>query len=236
MGNDAGIYNGAAEMIAARFHEAYERLAPDFGYATREASAVPWAEVPKANRLLMTAVVSELLFVQKCIEVTFPGRRDQPAHGDNGAALWDARAAHRTAAAAADRFRDVLAECLGHAEENPGDDTLVAEVRSHFGRPGPEPTRWRDFLTGALAQVDQIRADRAALSASAEPEPLPADAPWPREECANRGPRIGEDGTLCRRSKGHRGEHRTSPSDGHGDVHWPNDSPASAEPEGGEGR
>ncbi len=50
--------------------------------------------------------------------------------------------------------------------------------------------------------------------------PLPADAPWPREECGNRGPRIGEDGTFCRRSKGHLMPHRTSPSDGFGRVEW----------------
>lgn len=53
-------------------------------------------------------------------------------------------------------------------------------------------------------------------------ERLPADAPWPREECGSRGPRIGEDGTLCRRSKGHGGPHRTAPSDGFGNVEWPN--------------
>lgn len=50
----------APENVAAAFHETYERLAPDFGYKTREASAVPWAEVPEANRQLMTAVVAEL--------------------------------------------------------------------------------------------------------------------------------------------------------------------------------
>jgi len=51
----------AAEQIAQAFHEAYERLAPDFGYQTREASAKPWAEVPEQNRALMVAVVQSLL-------------------------------------------------------------------------------------------------------------------------------------------------------------------------------
>jgi hypothetical protein len=51
----------AEERIAQAFHEAYERLAPEFGYKTREASAVPWERVPKANRDLMCAVVEELL-------------------------------------------------------------------------------------------------------------------------------------------------------------------------------
>jgi hypothetical protein len=50
-----------AETIASKFHEAYERLAPEFGYKTREASAVPWEEVPEANKSLMIAVIGELL-------------------------------------------------------------------------------------------------------------------------------------------------------------------------------
>lgn len=49
------------ERVAQAFHEAYERLAPDFGYKTREASAVPWEDVPDANRQLMVAVADELL-------------------------------------------------------------------------------------------------------------------------------------------------------------------------------
>lgn len=50
-----------AERIAQAFHETYERLAPEHGYETREASAKPWSEVPEQNRNLMIAVVSELL-------------------------------------------------------------------------------------------------------------------------------------------------------------------------------
>lgn len=47
--------------IARSFHEAYEELAPQFGYETREASAKPWADVPAKNRDLMTATVARLL-------------------------------------------------------------------------------------------------------------------------------------------------------------------------------
>ncbi|MEU1327205.1 hypothetical protein [Streptomyces microflavus] len=72
--------------------------------------------------------------------------------------LEDQRQARQTAAGAADRFRDVLSEALGHGDENPGDDVLVAELRVHFGKTGPEPTRWREFLTGAEAIRDQINA------------------------------------------------------------------------------
>jgi hypothetical protein len=52
---------GAAAELAQQFHEAYERLAPSFGYTTREASAKPWADVPEPNRRLMTAVCGEVL-------------------------------------------------------------------------------------------------------------------------------------------------------------------------------
>ena len=50
-----------ADQIAREFHEWYEALAPDFGYRTREESAVPWAEVPSANKALMRATVTRLL-------------------------------------------------------------------------------------------------------------------------------------------------------------------------------
>lgn len=50
-----------AEELAQFFHETYERLAPSFGYKTREASAKPWAEVPEQNKRLMVAVCDEVL-------------------------------------------------------------------------------------------------------------------------------------------------------------------------------
>ena len=54
-------YDGHAEAIARGFHERYERLAPEHGYATREASAKPWEDVPEQNKGLMVAVVRALL-------------------------------------------------------------------------------------------------------------------------------------------------------------------------------
>lgn len=66
-----------AERAAAAFHEAYERLAPTFSYRTREASAVPWADVPESNRQLMIAVVTELI-EDGVIRV----RQPQPEPGD----------------------------------------------------------------------------------------------------------------------------------------------------------
>lgn len=49
------------ELVARAFHEAYEELAPSFGYETRRESAKPWAEVPEQNRNLMVAVCKRLL-------------------------------------------------------------------------------------------------------------------------------------------------------------------------------
>ena len=50
-----------AEALARQFHEVYERLASQFSYRTREASAVEWRLVPVRNRRLMIATVQELL-------------------------------------------------------------------------------------------------------------------------------------------------------------------------------
>lgn len=54
-----------ATETARLFHETYERLAPSFGYKTREASAVPWDSVPDKNRQLMVAVAAVVLDVLK---------------------------------------------------------------------------------------------------------------------------------------------------------------------------
>lgn len=50
-----------AEFIARAFHEVYEMLAPEFGYATRGASAKPWDNVPQQNRDLMVSTAMALL-------------------------------------------------------------------------------------------------------------------------------------------------------------------------------
>jgi hypothetical protein len=57
-----GIAGRTPEEIARAFHDAYEALAPHFGYRTREASAKPWDEVPPSNRDLMIATVRAVLF------------------------------------------------------------------------------------------------------------------------------------------------------------------------------
>lgn len=50
----------SSESIAKRFHEVYEFLAPKHDYKTREASAVPWEDVPDNNKNLMVSVVQQL--------------------------------------------------------------------------------------------------------------------------------------------------------------------------------
>lgn len=53
-----------AETLAQAFHETYERLAPQFEYETREASAKPWDEVPQQNRALMVATIKPRVIVE----------------------------------------------------------------------------------------------------------------------------------------------------------------------------
>ena len=81
-----------AEQIAQAFHETYERLAPEFGYETREAPAKPWAQVPEQNKALMIAVFQSLLDSGVLLGVLSQERSDE------------------------DRIREAMAE----AQEHPG--------------------------------------------------------------------------------------------------------------------
>jgi len=54
-----------AEELAHRFHDTYERLAPQFNYDTRVESRVTWQDVPANNKALMVAVVMELFQVSQ---------------------------------------------------------------------------------------------------------------------------------------------------------------------------
>jgi hypothetical protein len=58
---DEGQQWAIADIIAAAFHDHYERLAPEHGYETREESRKAWGEVPEQNRKLMQATVHSLL-------------------------------------------------------------------------------------------------------------------------------------------------------------------------------
>jgi len=50
-----------AREVARLFHDAYERLAPSYGWTTNAATAVEWDKLPTANRELMVHVVSVVL-------------------------------------------------------------------------------------------------------------------------------------------------------------------------------
>lgn len=50
-----------SHVIARGFHAAYERLAPSYGFTTRHPIAMLWENTPDQNKLLMVAVVAELL-------------------------------------------------------------------------------------------------------------------------------------------------------------------------------
>lgn len=50
-----------AETLARKFHEQYERWAPEFNYETRPESAVPWEDVPLQNKKLMIQVCRMIL-------------------------------------------------------------------------------------------------------------------------------------------------------------------------------
>lgn len=50
-----------AESVAKLFHEAYERLAPTFGYETRVETRVSWESVSECNKRLMIATAAEVL-------------------------------------------------------------------------------------------------------------------------------------------------------------------------------
>ena len=65
-----------AESVAKLFHEAYERLAPSFGYETRQATRVPWENVPERNKRLMIAATAEVL------AMLFPPEEPTPLSGE----------------------------------------------------------------------------------------------------------------------------------------------------------
>ena len=90
----------AAESLARLFHETYERLAPEFGYKTREASAVPWDDVPDNNKALMIAVAAAVLAQRAHTEAEYePGSCPRCRSRDRGLVLElcdpDSHAWHR---------------------------------------------------------------------------------------------------------------------------------------------
>lgn len=96
-----------ADDLARLFHDTYERLAPDYQYETRKASAVPWDDVPEPNRSLMVAVAGEVLAVIGDRVEAANTERDRLAAENEG--LAEARATFREGYGLACADRDRLA-------------------------------------------------------------------------------------------------------------------------------
>jgi hypothetical protein len=106
-----------AADLARAFHEAYERLAPSFGYETRRESAAPWESVPDQNRALMTAV---------CAEVMAPLLASREAAARAGAVEDAARECERDAMGWTEEYRATEIEAAKDAI--PGHPGLGAEL------------------------------------------------------------------------------------------------------------
>lgn len=205
-----------AEALARRFHEAYERLAPEFGYKTREASAVPWAEVPEANKRLMIATCASIL---PDVSVSTPPSDPTREEYREAYETWRAEGQKMHAALLAIWH---MAEKEDTAHLTYGDDpqTVVDAVRSALSTPPSEDWEYRTTVAGRdphphgrLNRGDVSVAEVQAILA-ADPRPLilerrpkvewepvpavpvpptePATDPWCREEsCEHRHWRSG---------------------------------------------
>jgi len=54
------------EALAKAFHDAYETLAPQYGYDTRPESRVAWEDLPENHRALMAMTVETALTGYHC--------------------------------------------------------------------------------------------------------------------------------------------------------------------------
>ena len=50
-----------AEEVARKFHDNYEKLAPSYGYETKEETRKSWNDLPAKNKGLMIATAGEVL-------------------------------------------------------------------------------------------------------------------------------------------------------------------------------
>lgn len=113
-------FNAAVEL-AQFFHETYERLAPAYGYKTREASAVPWAEVPENLKHLMIAVSHEVLKAEMLARVGRPTKDDQ---GPTAMLVTSSESHVRI---------DLGAECTWFALEKAGAINFAVTILQHCG-------------------------------------------------------------------------------------------------------
>jgi len=79
--------------IAHLFHDRYEALAPEWGYTTRDETAVDWNDLPPPNKGLMRAVVRDALMPlldkeRERYQELERLARDMPDHSDLDAAVF----------------------------------------------------------------------------------------------------------------------------------------------------
>jgi regulator of replication initiation timing len=146
----------SAEGIARLFHDTYERLAPEHGYETREASAVPWEDVPDANKSLMVAVAGHVLAALAGDPGVLPARMLTAIAGSSPR-LRDAkgrpnRSAHEAAVAAMSVRWEHEAQLAGRW----GDATRRAELAE------TRMERLKADLEDAYAERDEMWGRKAA--------------------------------------------------------------------------
>lgn len=109
------------ERIAAAFHDSYERLAPAFGYDTREASKLPWPQLNLQMRGLMCEVIRDLIgkgFIEPGPAATPPFQEDDRMPGEpvdayslrKAQEAREAREAERPKVSQQDATADVLSK------------------------------------------------------------------------------------------------------------------------------
>jgi len=56
-----GLEKLTAEKLARKFHDEYERLAPEFGWKSQESCRKGFDELPESNRELMVEVARQVI-------------------------------------------------------------------------------------------------------------------------------------------------------------------------------
>ena len=221
----------SAENIARAFHESYERLAPEHGYETREASAKPWVEVPEQNKALMVAVAGDLLASGVVVEpagveqmrtivaalAIYGEDANLPALVEKARALNQAAPAGNRVEVYQDeggdyRWRLVAAngQVVGRSEEGYTERAYTLH-RAQMLNPDaklddltrpPEPEPTMDDL--AAAEADGVDVEQEAVIPAAPPE---GDRGWgspPRSSRRCRPRRRGRSGTRSSAGRGRR--------------------------------
>lgn len=146
-----------AERLARRFHDAYERLAPSFGYETREDTRA--FDPASANGRLMVAVCEELLALPD------PDRNEvgKFQHPDKGAPETQRRAALEVYPRTGTARRRVL-DAIAYARDfGRTDEELMRQLQMMLNTVRPR----RNELLGAGWVADSGKRRRTATGSEA---------------------------------------------------------------------